>query len=600
MLHYIEKAKQTNYEAIVFSELVIPGYFIGDLWKSESFVRECERCNEEVIAASEGLTIIFGSVAVDRKKRNRDGSVRKYNAFFVARDGKLIAPKNFPYPFSVKTLLPNYSEFSDSRYFFSMEMLALELGQSMEELLQPLTIPLGKRNLHCACLLCEDGWDDNYGYSPLQIIASHGNLDCIFNISASPYTEKKDVQRRRIFSRHALRHAVPLFYVNNIGLQNIGKTMYTFDGASAVYGADGNILLQAPNYESGLFSLGEAKIEPLLSPEAHIYQTLTYGIKTFLQQIRLKKIVIGISGGIDSAVAAALYAQVVGSDNLFLVNMPSRYNSQTTRNLAMQLAENLNCFYLTLPIEKAVQNTVQELRQVEIRRPQQSASQYLQISGLQIENIQARDRSSRLLAGVAAAVGGVFTCNANKTEMSVGYSTLYGDLSGFLAALADLWKYQVYALGRYLNEQVYGRMVIPEAIFSLPPSAELSAAQDVEAGKGDPIHYDYHDYLFRSFVARTEQATPEDILLWYRENCLEAKIGCAQGLVKRYFPTDQAFVEDLERWWNLFSGIAVAKRLQAPPVLAVSDTAYGFDWRESQNRPFYSQEYYRLRRELLK
>lgn len=222
----------------------------------------------------------------------------------------------------------------------------------------------------------------------------------------------------------------------------------------------------------------------------------------------------------------------------------------------------------------------------------------LSVSPFVTENIQARDRSARILAGVAAAFGGGFTCNANKSEMTVGYSTLYGDQAGFLAVLGDLWKHQVYALAEYLNDHVYGREILPRKIINLVPSAELSFDQAVDQGKGDPIQYAYHDFLFRAFMEHWNRATPEDILYWYREGILGEKIGCPKGLVQKLFPNAKEFINDLERWWKLYSGMGVAKRIQAPPVLAVSRRAYGFDHREAQNGPYFTAKYLEMKEEL--
>ena len=211
----------------------------------------------------------------------------------------------------------------------------------------------------------------------------------------------------------------------------------------------------------------------------------------------------------------------------------------------------------------------------------------------------SRDRSARVLAGAAAAFGGGFTCNANKAETTVGYSTLYGDQSGFLCALADLWKHQVYELAYYLNEQVFHREVVPQATIDIVPSAELSSSQCVDEGKGDPIKYPYHDYLFRSFIERWKKASPQDILEWYAAGTLEEQIGCEKGLVKKYFATHEEFINDLERWWNLFCGMAIAKRIQAPPVLAVSRRVFGFDHREAQNPVHFTHRYLQLKQQAL-
>ena len=150
-----------------------------------------------------------------------------------------------------------------------------------------------------------------------------------------------------------------------------------------------------------------------------------------------------------------------------------------------------------------------------------------------------------------------------------------------------------------MNKEIYKREVIPQETIDIVPSAELSDAQDVDKGQGDPLIYPYHDFLFRSFVERWQKATPQDILEWYANGTLEKEIGCASGLVGKHFPTPQDFIADLERWWNQFSGLAVAKRIQAPPILAVSRRAFGFDHRESQNGPYYTKKYKALKAKLL-
>lgn len=239
------------------------------------------------------------------------------------------------------------------------------------------------------------------------------------------------------------------------------------------------------------------------------------------------------SGGIDSAVSAALYTKILGPENVLLVNMPSIYNSQTTKNLSARLAENLGCLYTIIPIQEAVDHTIQQLSQTPIINRSTKEELHLEVTPIVAENIQARDRSARILVGVAAAFGGGFTCNANKSEMTVGYSTLYGDQAGFLAALADLWKHQIYDLAYFMNTHIYKRKVIPQETIDIIPSAELSFDQAVDEGKGDPIIYPYHDYLFKAFMEHWNRATPEDILSWYqrrstrRKNWLSARAGKA-------------------------------------------------------------------------
>lgn len=606
MLKMIADAKAQHVDVIIFPEMCIPGYLLGDTWEQPAFLRDCESYGADIINASSNIVVLFGNVAIDWKKKNNDGRVRKYNALFCAQNGRLIAPDNMPYPFIIKALMPNYREFDDTRHFFSLQKLAREIGTTAERLLSPLTLDIKGERYRIGGLLCEDGWSDDYSLTPIAELNRHHDIDFFVNISASPYTLGKNEKRNRVFGAEAKSAHTPLFYVNNIGLQNNGKTIYTFDGSSTVYSASGHAVRVCPAYEEALCCTelnhidAMQEIEHSPTPDiAHIYQALTYGIREFLSGIRMEKVIIGISGGIDSAVAAALYAKIVAPENLLLINMPSVFNSQTTRGLSQKLAENIGCQYMIVPIQGSVDLTKQQLEELPVTDLANGKTYHLEISSFVLENIQARDRSARVLAGAAAAFGGGFTCNANKAETTVGYSTLYGDQSGFLAALADLWKHQVYELASYLNHTVYKRELIPQGIIDIVPSAELSNAQNVDEGKGDPLRYPYHDYLFRSFIECWQKATPEDLLLWYTEGTVEKHLGCAPGLVEKYFPTPQAFIEDLERWWNLFTGMAIAKRIQAPPILAVSRRAYGFDHREAQDGPYYTRNYRKLKAKLL-
>lgn len=610
MLEMIEIARQNQAQMVIFPEMAVPGYLLGDTWEQMAFLRDCEYYGRKLIEASSNLYVIFGNVGVDWEKTGDDGRVRKYNAFFVAKDGKLYGGDKFPYPFRIKALHPNYREFDDDRHFYSLRKLALDLNINLRELMQPVNIYINGEILRLGCILCEDGWSEDYNVKPIEAINKNGPVNLFINISSSPYTLGKNNKRSRVFSTQIKDTGVPLIYVNNVGIQNNGKTIYTFDGYSTVYNGKGEICAYCSPFSTELlfFELnpdGQVGSEPLLNiPDDtgydSIYKALKYGVGRFLASIGMNKVVIGLSGGIDSAVTACLYENVLGPDNVLLVNMPSIYNSLTTRDLSVKLASNLGCLFAVAPIQESVEFTIKQISETTIESLRDSRKIDLSVSSSVRENIQARDRSARLLAGIAASFGGGFTCNANKSEMTVGYSTLYGDQAGFLAALADLWKHQVYGLADYINLNVYNKEVIPRGIMELAPSAELSFDQAVDEGKGDPIVYPYHDFLFRAFMESWNRATPEDILEWYIKGDLENRIGCQAGLVKKLFATPKDFIEDLERWWMLYTGLAVAKRIQAPPVLAVSKRAYGFDHREAQNRPYFTAQYHRLKNELLR
>ncbi len=635
MLELMDGARGLGAHLIAFPEMCVPGYLLGDMWERPAFLRECETWAARIVAATGpggpggGLAAVFGTVIPEWDRKGEDGRPRKYNGFIAAQDGVAVLHPGLGRPYGIKTLLPNYREFEEPRHFQDARKLALESGRPLESLLEPVPLRLGGRSVRAGILLCEDAWEDDYAHKPLAILGSKG-CDFLLNLSCSPFTQGKNEKRSRVFGHKVRAIGAPLLYVNCIGLQNNGKTLYTFDGRSTAYGADGSIQAELPAFEEALLPLSLSDAEGRLdwapavaetvvedeargpsgairklpdrdTPIREIHQALRFGARELLDSIGTDRVVIGVSGGIDSAVAAALYREFLPPQNILLANMPSRYNSATTRDLSRRLAENLGCLYAELPIEDSVNLTQRQLDGLRIASPDGAHSAPISLAGFVMENVQARDRSSRILAALAAAFGGVFACNANKAEITVGYSTLYGDLGGFLALIGDLWKGEVYALGRYLNDEVYGREAIPEGIFQVVPSAELGAHQAVDEGKGDPLIYPYHDRLFFAWVQRWNRATPEEILEWYAAGSLNAELGLDPSVtdVNRLFPDARAFVRDLERWWNLYNGIAVAKRVQAPPILAISSRAFGFDHRESLGSPFYSTRYREMRDRLL-
>ena len=605
MLAFIAESRSAGIQLVLFPEMAIPGYLLGDEWERTAFLRECEACGAAITAASVGLTVIFGNIAVDASRKNEDGRVRKYNALFIAENGRLLTPDNgLGYPFVMKTLMPNYREFDDSRHFYDLRKVALERGRSPADLVTSVATRAGR----LGCMLCEDAWDDDYGFSPARVLAARGDVDLFVNISCSPYTFNKNHKRNRLFSARAAEFGRAIAYVNAVGIQNNGKTVFNFDGASAVYGPGGRIADGLPSFEEGLLKV-ELPADPAASfgralelkedTIADLFSAVSTGTRRFMKQLGISRVVVGVSGGIDSAVVAALYRHLLPAKDVILVNMPGPFTSKLTRGLASGLAGALGSPYGEIPIQPSVEAVRGQMDGFRLVSADGSLVETLRLTEFVMENVQARDRSARILAAVAASAGGVFTCNANKSELTVGYSTLYGDLGGYLANIADLWKGEVYALGRHLNNVVFGRPVIPEGIFTVMPSAELSPAQNVDEGKGDPIQYPYHDCLFRSWVEAWNRTTPEDILEWYAAGTLEENLGY-DGRVGARFADARAFIADLERWWSQYQGMGVAKRIQAPPVLGVKRRAFGFDHRESQMGARYTARYTQLKKSLLK
>lgn len=607
ILEIISTAKEKQADILLLPEMCIPGYLIGDLWEQQTFLDDCQYYAEQIIAASQGICIMFGNVAFEKDKLNEDGRLRKYNAAFACQDGQIIGGymgRNF----IIKNSLPNYREFDDYRYFYSLQKLCAEEDAVVREALQPLKLTIKGEPIKVGLMICEDGWTENYHLNVPQTLADNG-AEILFNLSCSPYSLGKNKKRNKLFSAQAKEAGVPLVYCNNVGIQNNGKNVFTYDGFSTAYNADGTVSASAEMYEDTIFEctwdteaghfVGEGNIAALPQEPESIYKSLRYGTEKFLHQCGIKKMTIGLSGGIDSAITAAMYADILGAENVLLINLPSVYNSETTKNIAYNLAKNLGANYAVIPISHSCEHTEEQLTSTPIINMASGSTFNLELSNIVKENIQARDRGSRIIAAASAAFGGAFSCNSNKAEITVGYCTFYGDICGALAMIGDLWKHQVYALGRYMNEAIFKREVIPEEIFTIRPSAELASTQTVGTG-GDPLIYEYHDYLLASFVENWHKTTPADILRWYKAGTLAQELGCSKEVIANAFPTPAEFIADLERWWKLFAGFSVAKRIQAPPIMSITKRAFGYDHREAQLTPYFSREYYKLKEELLK
>ncbi len=592
----IKKAKQNNADIIIFPELSTIGSFINDILESRSFVEEIDEYNKKIIEESNGIYVIFGTVAIDKDNIGADGRIRKYNSIFVAKDGKLVKQKHTD--FIIKNNLLNYNEYNENRHFFSLKDLAYENNKTIKEYYNTIELDINSKKYNVAISFYSDIISKN---SILNY--TENNIDLIITIANNKYSIGNNNIINENLSNTSKKHNSNIIYVNNTGIQSSSKNIYVFDGLSSAYNKKGELIFEANRYEENLYfidlEIDNNTISSLYKNEntyKSIYESIKYGIRNFMRTIGAEKVVIGVSGGIDSALSSAIYVDSIGADNVLLVNMPSKYNSNTTKNLAKTLADNLNCAYMIVPIQESVDFSINQFQSIPMIK--NGKESFLTITQFMTENIQARDRSSRILAGISAGFNAVFTCNANKTETFVGYCTMYGDNAGFFAALADLWKYQIYGLAKYMNEEVFKKEVIPQGTIDIIPSAELSTNQAVDEGKGDPIKYNYHDYLFKAFTEVFNRVMPEDILKWYIDGSLEENIGCEKGIIKKYFNTHLEFIEDLEKWYKQHL-ISVYKRVQSPPILSLTNRTFGGAIKEVQNLISFSDKYIRLKKSIM-
>jgi NAD+ synthase (glutamine-hydrolysing) len=595
----IESARLAGAEMIVFPEMAVPGYLLGDEWENAAFVKDCFTYNETIKNSTQGIVAVWGNIDLDFNLKSEDGRIRKYNAAFIAQNGDYVESGRIH-----KTLMPKYREFDDERHFYSLRKEAVDRGVALSDLLKPFEIDFSGIKRKVGLILCEDMWSDDYSVNPIDILLENGS-ELIVNLSCSPWTWRKNNKRHSVVRDRIKKHPVYFVYANNVGTQNNGKTIFLFDGNSTIYNPDGSLQKVAADYteETIHATLFDETHKVLPNPDIsderdkeELLAGMVYGIRKFFTNFQSKKVVIGLSGGIDSALSVTLLVEALGAGNVFAINMPTQFNSETTKGAARQLAENLGIHYTSVSIQDSYDNTIRELEAALFERLDGSKTTVsVLLSGLNRENIQARDRGSRILAGVASALGAVFVNNGNKTETAFGYATLYGDVNGALAVIADLYKMEVYDLARFINRKK-GSEIIPSTIFNIPASAELSAEQNIDEGKGDPIFYPYHDKLVRAFIEF--RLDPEDILHYYAEGTLGSIIHCEQSLIDNYFKDAESFIADLEHKWRLFK-LSYFKRIQAPPILAVSKRAFGFDLREAQNGVYFTRKYLRVKAELL-
>lgn len=595
LLKQANRARQIlGADVIVASEMFLCHYLSGDRYEDDDFVREVWRAAQYVRDNwTYDEVLIFGGIGLDAEQTvGEDGRLRKYNAAFVVQNGQFVS-NQAGLPFAIKSLLPNYRFFDDTRHFFDLRKVALERGVSVESLQQPFAVTIGDRQVALGVMLCEDMWDMDYAQKPAKHLADNG-ADILINLSCSPWSWRKNQKRDQIICDICKVTSLPFVYVNNVGVQNNGKNFIVFDGASTVYDSRGDIVLMIDRYQEGVQShdFGPTILKlrrPEESDIAELYKAIEVTTKGFLKTLPASvgsKVVIGVSGGMDSALSVAFFARLLGPENVVAVNMPyGNFNSKATRDDAAELCRRLGVEYRVIPIDAMV----------DVR----CALVGIAPGGSQHKTSQAKERME-VLSDVAGAVGAFFTSNGNMTELAFGYGTLNGDLRGVYAPWMNCLKQDVYRLGQYLNEVVYGREVIPQSIIDRPPMDELTAQDAGE--RGDPFDYGsvtsngYHDQMVRALVAF--RRSPEWFLAEYVAGSLESALQLPPGRLARLFPQAYDFVSDLERCVELFHG-AVFKRVQSVPGPIVDKRSFGYDYRESILPWVRTKRYEELKHELL-
>jgi NAD+ synthase/NAD+ synthase (glutamine-hydrolysing) len=443
MIDYSCRAQASGAGLILFPELSVCGYPPRDLVERPSFVARNRESAEQIAAATRGISVICGLVT--RAESETGKSVM--NSAALLRDGQIAFVQS-------KMLLPTYDVFDEMRNFAPARSQGL--------------FPFCGHQV--ALTICEDAWNDKlfwpkrlYMVDPVDNLIRAGG-DFVLNISASPFWIGKRELRRDMLASIARQHKVPVAMVNQVG----GNDSLLFDGSSVVLNAEGNIIAQGRSFEEDLVYFDSTTFtgdlhEQIEGDEASVYGALVLGTRDYMRKCGFQKAIIGLSGGIDSALTAVIAADAVGPENVIGVGMPGPYSSAGSIEDARELAGNLGIRFELLSINSVFEAYGQTLKNVFAGHKEDVTE----------ENIQSRSRGTLLMA-LSNKFGAIVLSTGNKSELGVGYCTLYGDMVGGLAVISDVPKTLVYKLSRYANSR---RPVIPQATLEKPPSAELRPDQ---------------------------------------------------------------------------------------------------------------------------
>jgi NAD+ synthase (glutamine-hydrolysing) len=520
----IEQAKRENSDLVVFPETCIQGYTSFDWFLDRDLQRCALRPLEKIIPATKGITAIVGTVRPSGLTTGR----RLFNSAAIIRNQELLG-------FSDKTLLPEYDVFDDPRYFQpATERHLFSIDDSKGE-------NKPGNNLKLGVAVCEDFWNDKtfwrerlYTNDPADELIELG-AQVLVSINASPFNKGKMGQRCNMVAHRAKAANLPIIFVNLVG----GNDGIIFDGASIVADAQGKIILQAPPFKE---FIGTVDLDTDIADKfcltgddvETIHDALVLGIRDYARKNRFERVVIGLSGGIDSALVAALACEAIGAENVLSVMMPSPYSSRSSIDDSVDMGQRLGMPVIEHPISKAYETLREELRLPEPQVGSRSVAS---------ENLQSRLRGNILMT-ISNAENRLLLSTGNKSELALGYCTLYGDTNGGLAVIGDVLKTEVYALANFINRE---REIIPRSIIDKRPSAELAP------GQFDDQSLPPYDQLDRVLKLYFEQkATPKEIV----ETGFEPQ-----------------FVQDILN--RVESPANEFKRRQLPPTLIISRNAIG-------------------------
>lgn len=456
IINYIKKAREAKADMIIFPELTIPGYMSLDLMLHQKFVEENLKALQKISEHTKNIMAVVGFIDQDKNKIGPDGTPVRYNSAAVLNNRKILAVCD-------KTLLPDYDVFFENRYFSQGR------GRKVVNL----------RDLKIGVEICEDLWDENYPVKVSQDLIKKG-AKLLINISCSPFYLGKRYDREKIVKKVTKGSHIPFIYVNTAGAQDGYDGELIFDGQSMVFDKNSNLVYLGKQFEEELFFIesdnleGESKFKfPDYHPDQELFEGLLLAIRDYFRRTGFKLAFVGLSGGIDSAVVAALAKFALDKKNVTGIYMPSPFSSKKSLADSRNLAKDLGIKFKIISLEKIYGTFLDTLKKEFDNLPFDETE----------ENIQARVRGMILMAH-ANKFKGLVISTANKTETALGYTTLYGDMCGAIAPLADVSKLRVYSLSRYINS--LGKTLIPESIINKVPTAELRENQTDEGSLGAP------------------------------------------------------------------------------------------------------------------